>query len=225
MGSNLSKLHPLVETQVLAKWHVARQKHAQQCTTAQVLNVPAQSLHAVCATLDQDFEADLLAQMQRGWTPWCAEHGIHSEKNVRRATLVATSLGALFVWGDEWQEIKNALCDTDEEWAIRVMWTLEDEIDHPWRILRMFVLHRSFSSKSDLVHAMTQEFREAKRRFKAQICWHCHRAKLNSRALWKCSLCNIATYCSKACQEKDWLHHKQTCADVADSRFRHGLDP
>ena len=214
MGSNQSKLSSLVEEQMFAKWHLARQQNVQHRKSAHVINVPVQSLRRTCATSGEDFKADVLAEMQKGWTPLCAKHGIHSEKNIRRATVVATALGALFVWGKKWQDIKKWFGDTDDEWAIRVMWTLEDEIDHPWRILRMFVLQHSYSSKSSLVHAMTQEVQEAKRLFKTQICWHCHKAKLNACALMKCSLCNIAKYCSKACQKKDWLCHKQTCATL-----------
>ena len=216
MGSNQSKFHPLVETQMLAKWHLARQKDVQKGSFAPIIEVPVESLCTACTTPDKDFKADVLAHMQRGWTPSCAKHGIHGEKNVRRAILVATGLGAMFVWGDKWHDLKKSFGDTEEEWAIRTMWTLEDEIHHPWHILRMFVLNRYCCSKTQLEQQITQEVLKAKQMFKAQICWHCHKAKLDSCALKKCSLCGIATYCSKACQKKDWLYHKQTCAKLIE---------
>jgi hypothetical protein len=228
MGSNQSKYHSLVQSQALAKWHLARTE--SKCTSGNVRQVPVQSLRSVCATSDKDFAEDVRAKIQRGWTPWCAEHGIQSAKSVRRAVVVATGFGALFVFHNDWQEMKRAFGDTDEEWAIRVMWTLEDEIDHPWHILRTFVLRRSCTSKSHLVHAMTQEFLKAKRLFRTQMCWRCHKAKLSSCTLWTCSLCGIAKYCSKACQGKDWFHHKQTCAELQQQAQRqeeeekHALD-
>ena len=214
MGTNQSKLHPIVQQQALAKWHIARHKHDQKCPSENIIQLPVQLLRKVCATSDREFNTDLLERVKRGWTLLCEDHGIHSARGVRRAIVVATAFGALFLWGDIWLDMKNAFCDTDEEWAIRVMWTFEDEVDHPWNILRTFVLHRYNTSKSNLVHMMNQSISEAKRLFKAQVCWHCHKAKLSSCTLRKCSLCRIAKYCSDACQAKDWIHHKQTCAQL-----------
>ena len=80
----------------------------------------------------------------------------------------------LFLWGDRGREMQEIMCESDEEWAIRIMWTLEDEVHHPWQVLRTFVESRSSSSMEHLVRSMTDQFVEAKRLFKTHLCWHCH---------------------------------------------------
>ena len=47
------------------------------------------------------------------------------------------------------------------------------------------------------------------------VCWSCQRYKVH---LQKCTRCNMARYCSSACQARDWLPHRHECGQLA--RFR-----
>ena len=219
MGSNQSKSHRLVEEQLLAKLHLRRRNAGITRETPQLarvaartVNMPVSSLRTVALTRDEDYDTDLRARWQQGWTSLCKRSGIHSATSRARALVVALGLGAFCLWPKHWQEMKDAFGETWEQWAIRIMWTLEDEMDHAWNLLRMFAQNRFFVSKDELVDAIVEQYKEAKRKGKqGQLCWNCFKAKLSTCPLRKCSSCGIARYCTEACQSMDWANHKTIC--------------
>ena len=47
------------------------------------------------------------------------------------------------------------------------------------------------------------------------VCWSCQSYKVH---LQKCTRCNMARYCSSACQARDWLIHRHECGQLAQFR-------
>jgi hypothetical protein len=44
-------------------------------------------------------------------------------------------------------------------------------------------------------------------------CYSCNEDPDPENPLRKCNRCQVARYCSTACQQYDWKRHKQTCVD------------
>ena len=211
MGANQSKFDSLVQCEILGRWH--RERHKWPCTT---VLLPVSAIQSTSTTTTEEYKEDLFAKMARGWIAWCADHNVVSTRHIRKATLVAGLFGQL-LWADNWQVLKT-MWDSDEERAMFVMHMLEDEVPHPWQILRTLVKKHRFTSMEHLVCSMTDQFVEAKRLFKSQVCWHCRKGKTSSYTLRNCSGCGVAKYCTKNCQKMHWPTHKEECADFQNAQ-------
>jgi len=212
MGNNHSKFDQIVQEHFLAETHRQKKAHTS-AASHKVVQMPVTMIRPVSTTTQTEDQRDMAAKVERGWIPWCADHGIVSKRRVRAAMWLAWAFGMHIVFEDNWQKMVEGMQLSDEEAAIRVMWTLEGEVRHPWRMLSSLIDCRS-SSSTDLLYCMRNHYIEAKRLFKEELCWCCRKARTDACHLRHCMHCEVAKYCSKACQAIHWLEHKAECADL-----------
>ena len=53
-------------------------------------------------------------------------------------------------------------------------------------------------------------------------CWHCSK-NMDDTKKYTCAQCQRPTYCSKSCQKKDWITHREKCAQQSEIAKRMGF--
>ena len=123
-----------------------------------------------------------------------------------------------------------------EQDCSRLMWILEEEHHHVWRIFRETVAKRSHvavhhmvatalanedmliltsiwnsSWLNELARSFEEELQRANRSLMAGFCWHCNKVRSSKAPLRTCAGCKRAKYCNKVCQHAAWESHKPWC--------------
>ena len=175
----------------------------------------------------------LQRRFRQGWLVQCEEH-FRNQIDDEWAALLAQIMCEVgekhygYARLLQGQAIHRSQGMTNGDCAVMTMWLLEEIIEHPWKVLRLFLLRARgppvpprelFSSLwkvenfVQLVDALQKRLLDAKRSPPAQllVCWQCCSALTDKTKLYKCTGCGEARYCSRNCQNAHWPMHKEFC--------------
>ena len=224
MGNNFSKPHWVVEQHVLSRaFELTRMNLVNP--EAKTVEIPVDQLKTVTTTSDSIMRADLHSTQKQGWKACCYKHSISGKQEIRSARALAQIVGQATM--SDLMQTAGTMWKTADERAVFIMWVLEDEIDHPWRVLRKLILDLLVATWEEFLILLSVRLQAAKSSFRPQLCWNCNKVPTRIDHLLSCAGCHVAKYCHRNCQELHWLQHSQECdllrsVSTQDSAVRSG---